>query len=162
MVDGVNNDGKNEKTRKPRGFGKRFAPGNPGRPKGTKNKRTIIIENLVQERFEDIVERVIKAAVVEGDMMAAKMLLDRLWPIRKGAAVNFPLPEHLDSDGLLQTFDALIRATANGELTAEEASAVAGVVEQKRRAIETQELQERIEALEERTASNTGARTWPQ
>ncbi len=39
---------------------------------------------------------------------------------------------------------------ATGELTPDEANAVAGVIEVKRRAIETIELEERLRKLEER------------
>jgi hypothetical protein len=63
--------------------GKPFEPGNPGRPKGARHRTTIAAEKLMQGDSEAIVRAVIKAAK-GGDMTAAKVVLDRIAPIRKG------------------------------------------------------------------------------
>jgi hypothetical protein len=47
---------------------------------------------------------------------------------------------------------------AAGELTPDEAATVAGVLESKRRAIETEEFDKRLAALEERVASEKAKR----
>jgi hypothetical protein len=57
--------------------------GNPaGRKPGTRNRATVWIEQLMTGDIEAVVARVVKAAKA-GDMVAAKLLLDRVAPVRK-------------------------------------------------------------------------------
>jgi hypothetical protein len=158
MVDGVNNG---PKTRKPRGLGKRFGPGNPGRPPGSRNRRAVLAERLAEEKFEDVVQAVIRAATLSGDMMACRIILDRLWPVRRGRPVSFPVPDRLDAEGLAEALDGVIRAVGNGELTPEEGQVVTAVLNEKRRFVEVEELEQRLQALEE-ASGKTGVRSWPQ
>lgn len=64
--------------------------GNPrGRPKGSKNKSTILreaMENKTDRMLSREVPKVLKvviAAAIKGDMSAAKMILDRAVPVIK-------------------------------------------------------------------------------
>lgn len=65
--------------------------------------------------------------------------------------VEFNLPPIVAPADAVNAVAAIVNAVATGELTPEEAQAVAGVVEIQRRAIETQDLADRFAALEERT-----------
>lgn len=65
-----------------------------GRPKGAKNKTTIFKE-VMKVGFEDIllvegmkVVQVVIDRAKEGDMSAAKMLLDRILPVTKAVDIN--------------------------------------------------------------------------
>jgi hypothetical protein len=101
--------------------------------------------------LEGVVEAVI-AAAKGGDMVAARIILDRLAPARKGRPVTFPLPDDVSGAGIAEAFASVLRAVADGEITPEEAAAVGGLLEARRRAIETAEVEVRIKALEERGA----------
>lgn len=84
-----NQDGKAKK-HKPWQF-KPGQSGNPaGKPKGTLAKATLIAQNLTAGRIKGIVEATITAAE-KGDVAAAKIIWDRIWPIPKGEAVNVTL-----------------------------------------------------------------------
>ena len=71
-------------------FHKGMKSNNPkGRPKGVKNTRTEMQNALidafaggVQRDFERVVETIVKRAI-DGDMTAAKLILDRVVPARK-------------------------------------------------------------------------------
>jgi hypothetical protein len=128
----------------------RFAKGEGGRPKGSRNKRTLLAEQLMGDDLQGVVEAVI-AAAKSGDMVAARIVLDRLVPARKGRPVSFPLPADVDAAGLAEVFSAVLRAVADGDLTPEEASAVGSLLEARRKAIELAEVEARIKALEERS-----------
>lgn len=60
-----------------------------GRPKGSKNLKTIAKEQLVDTfhgiagRYLEDVVKVLVAKAVQGDMRAAKLLLDRVVPVQK-------------------------------------------------------------------------------
>ncbi len=134
----------------------RFAKGvsgNPrGRAQGSRHRATILAERLMQDDARDIVKAVISKAK-EGDMAAARIVLDRIAPIRKGSPVRFNLPKVGTAQEIADAVAALLRGVAAGELTPDEASTIAGVVEARRRAIETVELEERLTKLEASAAS---------
>jgi hypothetical protein len=122
--------------------------GNPnGRPPGARNRATILAEQLMQDDVEGVVRAVIGKAR-SGDMAAARLVLDRILPPRKGRPISFPLPEIETAAHVTQALGVVASLMADGEITPDEASAVAGVIETKRKAIETQELEQRVAALE--------------
>jgi hypothetical protein len=58
------------------------------------------------------------------------------------------LPEIETPAHVTQALGVVASLMADGEITPDEASAVASVIETKRKAIETQELEQRVAALE--------------
>src|SRR5688572_5346558 len=106
-ADRVNN------TRKTRG--RPFSPGNSGRPKGAKNKRTILVENIFAEDLEAIA-RAINAAAKDGDMQAARIIIDRLAPARRGRPVRFQAPIVIDAQGIAAAFGDIVGRMAAGEV----------------------------------------------
>jgi uncharacterized protein DUF5681 len=63
--------------------GRPFQAGNPGRPPGSKNKTTQLMEQLAEGQAEQLVQKVLKLANA-GDIACLRMVLDRIWPPRKG------------------------------------------------------------------------------
>jgi hypothetical protein len=129
--------------------------GNPnGKPKGARNRATMLAEKLMQDDVEAVVNTVV-AAARGGDMTAARMVLDRIAPARKGRPVEFELPAIETTLDLVPTIEAVVSAMAAGELTPDEASAVAAVIDAKRRAFETIDIERRIAAMEQRERDRT-------
>jgi hypothetical protein len=85
-------------------------------------------------------------------MVGSPLHADRLAPARRGRPVRFNLPAEIDAAGLAAAFDAVLRATADGELTPEEGASIAAVLEARRKTIETAELEARLDAIEKRIA----------
>ena len=96
---------------------------------------------------EGIVRMVIEAAKA-GDMTAARLILDRIAPPRRGSTILFKLPTIQTAADVSKALSAVMASVAHGELTPDEATAISGVVETKRKAIETQELEMRVVVLE--------------
>ena len=139
------NEGNNgSKTR-----GRPFAKGNSGRPKGARHKSTILAEQLLASDVDGVVRSVVKAAK-RGNMVAAKIVLDRLAPPRRSRPIQFELPPIADTAGIVAAFAALTNGVADGTLTPDEAASVATLLEAQRKAIETHDLSLRIAALENR------------
>ena len=78
-----------------------------------------------------------------------RLCIERLIPVRKGRPVTFNLPQIETAADVAGALGTIAEAMSAGELTPDEANAVAGVIEAKRRAIETVEHEERIRKLEE-------------
>ena len=129
---------------------KKGQSGNPaGMPKGTRHRATMLAEKLMEDDAENIVRAVVSAAKA-GDPTAMRLCIERLIPVSKGRAVVFDLPTIETATDVANALGAIAGAMAAGELTPDEAGAVAGVMEAKRRAIETVEHEERLRKLEER------------
>jgi hypothetical protein len=131
--------------------GKPFKPGqsgNPsGKPKGARHRATVFAEKLMEDETGDVVRAVINAAK-GGDMVAARLVLERIAPPRKGRTVRFELPPIEKASDVLTGLSALIQAVSIENLTPDEATTVASLIELKRRAIETLEIERRLVALE--------------
>jgi hypothetical protein len=128
-----------------------FAPGqsgNPkGRPPGTRNKTTVAIEALLDGEAEAITQKAIDLAKA-GDTVALKLVLERIAPVRRGRPVKFDVPQLNRAVDIMEALGGILQATANGELTPEEAAILAGIYDTKRRAIETVEIERRLTLLE--------------
>jgi len=122
--------------------------GNPaGRPQGSRNKATLAMEALMDGEVESITRKAIDLAL-EGDTTALRLCLERILPPRKSRPVNIALPEVKTADGVAEAQAAVVQAVADGELTPEEGSTITGILEARRKAIETQDHESRISALE--------------
>jgi len=97
----------------------------------------------------DAVVRAVIEKAKEGDMLAAKIILDRVAPLRKGRPIEIDIPAAKSAGDIANAMANLIIAMAAGEITPDEAATVASVIEVRRRTIETLELDERLRALED-------------
>lgn len=131
----------------------RFKPGQSGNPKGkapgTRNAALVALDKIGLDSAQALLQTVIKKAL-DGDMLAARILLDRAWPVRKGRPVTFTLPPTETAADVVQSLARLLEAVADGQLTLEEGQALASIIESQRKAIETTELDARITELEKR------------
>lgn len=141
-----------QKQPKPRGAGRRFQPGQSGNPQGRKpgarTRATIFGEAIMQKDADAIVQAVVDAAKA-GDPTAMRLCVERLIPVRRGRPVTFAMPKLKTASDVGDAISAIAAAMSTGELTPDEAGSVAAVVELRRKAIETTELEKRIIALEE-------------
>ena len=124
--------------------------GNPaGKPRGTRNKATEMVLQLMEGGAKEITMAVIEAAR-GGDLAAARLVIDRLAPPMRERPVSLELPDTATADGVSKAQQAILQAVSGGDLTPGEGSTLSGIVEAHRRALETEELAVRIEALEVR------------
>ena len=135
---------------KPRGrpFAKGVS-GNPkGRPFGARNRTTVAAERLLADDAADVV-RVMLTAAKAGDLVACRALLSFILPPRREAFLpRLDLPECKSADDVARCQEAILHAAADGVLTSTEATALGGLVELRRRSLETLELERRLQALE--------------
>jgi hypothetical protein len=136
--------------------GRPFPPGVSGniagRPRGTRNRASVIAEALSDSDVTAIV-RALVAKAKKGDVVAARVLLDRIWPIPKSSAVTFPALSATDACGIVQSHNLLLRCVADGELTLDEAKAVSAILIGQLRSIETADIDRRLCEVESRVLS---------
>lgn len=126
--------------------------GNPmGRPRGAKNRATMAAESLLEGQSEALTQICIDRAL-RGDPMALRLCLDRIIAPRRDRHIHLSVPTiHKASDVPLALI-AILEATTMGTLTPEEGQRLSHLVEQIRKGIETAELEQRIEALEQQVS----------
>lgn len=127
----------------------RFAPGNSGRPKGARAKATIACEALLDGQVEQLTQKAIDLALA-GDTIALRLCMDRLAPPRRDRHVSFKLPAFASAADHPSVLAAIMKAVAQGDLTPGEGQAMAAMLAEHRKAIETGEIEARLAALEER------------
>lgn len=123
--------------------------GNPkGRPRGIQDKRQAL-RLLLEENSEPLIRKAIEMALL-GDPQSIRLLIERLIPKAKQDVITMPIQidtlEKLTS--ITNLGHQLIQAVCDGELTPDEGRTVGSLLEIQRKIIETNELSERIEALE--------------
>jgi hypothetical protein len=128
--------------------GRPFGPGNPGRPKGSRNKTTLAAELLLDGEAEALTRKAIELAKA-GDMSALRLCLDRILPVRRDRPVAFELPILKHARDAVKALAAIARAVADGDLTPMEAAELSKVVDGYAHAIETAELTVRLDRLEQ-------------
>jgi hypothetical protein len=125
--------------------------GNPaGRPRGSRNRATLLMEGLLADDAEAIGRKAI-AMAKQGDMAAIRLCMDRLAPARKGEPVAFELPPLDKPADSVAAAAEIVAGVAAGELTPSEAADLAKVVDIYVRAIATQAFDERLTKLEATT-----------
>lgn len=125
-----------------------FAPGNPGKPKGSRHKTTQAVLTLLEGEADALTRTAVDAAL-KGDMVALRLCLERIVPPRKDTPVNFVIPRVTTGAEAVQAAGAVVEAVCAGELTPTEGAHVMGLLDKFRRALETSELEARIVALEQ-------------
>jgi len=129
----------------------RFQPGqsgNPdGRPKGARNKATVMAEKLMADDAEAVTRAIINKAK-DGDMQAARIIMDRIAPPRKGRTIELELPDMKNATGVAEAQAAVLQAVGDGIVSPDEGKVLADIIEARRKAIETVDHEKRLAVLE--------------
>jgi hypothetical protein len=118
------------------------------KPKGARHKVTILCEQLVQGDAQDIVKAVV-AAAKRGNPAAIGAVMSILCPPRKGRAVEIDMgPLDGSAESIATATTAILKAAAEGLISAEEGQQYGILLAAASRAYETEALEQRIAELE--------------
>jgi hypothetical protein len=126
--------------------------GNPaGRPRGSLNRTTVLMQSLLEANAEAIARKTIDLAT-GGDLTAIRICFDRLVPARKHEPIALDLPRLDTAADTVTAASTIVAAVAAGELAPSEAADIAKAVDIYVRALATQEFEERLAKLERGSA----------
>ncbi len=129
----------------------RFKPGqsgNPkGRPAGARHVALAALDAIGSDAAEGLLKTVIQEAR-NGDMTAARIILDRVWPARKGRLLTFTMPKVESAADASKAIGSILEAVAAGLLTIEEGQGLSTILESQRKALELTEIEARLTELE--------------
>jgi hypothetical protein len=125
--------------------------GNPkGKAKGTLHKATRAALELLEGDLETITQVCVDKAK-EGDLMAVKLIIDKLIPNARERRLSIKLPKVEGAANLPSVMARVLELVNNGELTPGEGQTIAGIIESTRKGIELADIEARLRALEDKT-----------
>ena len=101
-------------------------------------------------------QAVLTAATQDGDMAAAKLLIDRVIPSRRGAPVSFHIRPLKTPEDCALAYADLLDDVGAGRLTPEEAQTISSIVAKRAELFPSIELASEIEALKAQLAAIVG------
>jgi hypothetical protein len=130
----------------------RFAKGNPGGPGRPRTADRIVeFDQRVAEAGPELINALLEVAKA-GNPKAIGMLLDRIWPVRRGRPVAVDAPEIRSVADLRPTAEAVTSAVFSGELTPQEGSDAARVLMAHSNMLELVDFERRLTELEKESA----------
>ena len=131
--------------------------GNPaGRRPGSKNRKTLAAELLLDGEAERLARKAV-ALALEGDPIALKLCLDRILAPRRERAVRIALPPLNSAADLACVMAAIVLATAEGRISPGEAFELAQAIATAMKAIEASDFERRLRRLEDEDAERAAA-----
>ncbi len=130
--------------------GRPFQPGNKygrGRPRGSRNKSARVCESTLESVAELLTKKCLSLAF-QGNPTALRLCMERLMPARRQRVLHFKLPPTKTLADVAGASESVLSGVARGDLTPAEGEAFSGMLDGRRRMIETQELDQRIRVLE--------------
>ena len=125
--------------------------GNPnGRPKGSRNNATLAAEALLAGEAEKLTRKCIDLAL-DGDPIALRLCMERIYPARKDRPVEFSLPPINTARDAADVMSSVMNAVAAGQLTPADASELSKVVACTVKSFEAAEFADRLVPLAQLT-----------
>jgi hypothetical protein len=130
--------------------------GNPsGKPPGTRNRKTILAEKLTENDADALLQKMYRKAM-RGSESAARLILDRMRPVRK-AAGKFKLPDTISTlDEVDAALSSVASAQSAGKLLPDEVAAALATIEAKRVLILSRNLDPQLREIEKMISNLKG------
>lgn len=129
-------------------FSKGHSGNQAGKPKGARNKATLLALELLGGESDALSRKAVELALA-GDTTALRLCLERIVPAIKERPIEaFELPRITNQRSVLVALETIAEKLTSGDLLPTESAAICRVLEQYRKHFETTALTERIAALE--------------
>ena len=136
--------------------------GNPaGRPRGSRNKKTLVLEALLDDESETLMRRVIGLAKM-GDDVAMRLVFARMLPPRRDRPVPLELPRIESEADARRASGDVIAALGSGEITPQEAEQLLRVIAGAAMVMQSSGMSERMKWLQEQVAQLSAAQAQRQ
>ena len=122
--------------------------GNPrGKPRGARNKVTVLAESLLAEEAEALVKKCVQLAL-EGQPVALKLCLERILPPIKERSIQLNLQAPHTTEEILHAMGQVFVHVVDGTIGPQEGNTLMNMFAATTKGIETFQLEQRLAALE--------------
>jgi len=122
--------------------------GNPaGRPKGSRNKATLLMEAMLEGGVEAITRKLIEMAK-GGNLGAIRLCLEPLLPLRKDRTIHLDLPPAETVQQISALIGKISAAIAEGEITPAEGESLTKVLKTQTEVILAADFERRLQEVE--------------
>jgi hypothetical protein len=127
---------------------KKGTSGNPaGRPAGSRNKATLLCEQLLAGDAGELMAKVLEMAKKD-DFRALQFCLERILPVPKERCINLELRPVSSAQNLPMQYQDIVSAIGNGTITPSEGESLSNILVSHARSMEQVEFEQRITELE--------------
>ena len=126
----------------------RFKPGTSGNPKGRPPSMSTEMRTRLSEASPAILDKIIDSAE-SGDMTAARLVMERLAPVRKASCEPVVIDGLEAAESLSDKAKRILNSVARGECPADIGATLIQSIGTVAKIIEIDELDRRLAALEE-------------
>lgn len=127
--------------------------GNPaGRPRGSRNKATLLVEQMMGDRSGKVAQAAIALAET-GHIPALRLCLARLCPPMRERAADFDMPPIETLSDAARAYTALLQAAAAGDLLPSQAGELGRLVDGASRVLQAMEAQRTPSATDQPAAA---------
>ena len=102
-------------------------PPNVGRPAGARNKKHRELEKYARSRSMELLAKICDAAE-KGDMAAAKIIMDRVWPRPRTAPMSCDLPKTETPADVRGAMLDVLQRVSRGEITSDDGAALVSMM----------------------------------
>ena len=135
--------------------------GNPsGRPPGSRNQATLLMESLLEGEAEQLTRKAMELAMA-GDITALRLCLERLIPPRKDRPIHLLLPPIENVQQISLAMTRVSAAIGEGEITPMEGEVLSNVLAAHKAVLLAGDLERRMDDLEQRMSQTTRAAATP-
>ena len=128
--------------------------GNPsGRPPGSRNHATLLMESLLEREAEQLTRKAIELAL-GGDITALRLCLERLIPPRKDRPIHLILPPIENVQQISLAMARVSTAIGEGEITPMEGEVLSNILAAHKDVLVTADLERRMDEFERRMPKN--------
>jgi len=122
--------------------------GNPaGRPRGSRNKASVRMQEMLDEKAEELVGKLVEMALA-GNIGALRLCLDRIAPTRRSGPLGCEMPPLQKAADAVAAMAGIASAAVAGDVTADEAAKLAKLISLYVNSLEAHEFEERLVRLE--------------
>jgi hypothetical protein len=118
-----------------------------GRPRGSRNRKTIVLQNILDNEGEAILQHAVDMAK-DGNTVALRLCMERLLPKRRHEPLECELPPISKAADAVTAMGDIAAAVGAGEVAPAEAAALAKVVTGFVQALLTHGFDERLTRVE--------------
>jgi hypothetical protein len=145
------------KTKKEKNNGKfaKGTSGNPsGRPPGSRNRSTLMMESILEEDAQEIIGTLVDMAKGR-NIHAIRLCMERLVPPGRDRLVSFDLPPMRSVDDVSLGIRSIISAVSEGKLTPQEGEILSRILAEHANVMYAADVKGRLEKLEEKLTQAT-------